>query len=681
MSPNSLPVRNRLGQVTGRRSFWILVAMLASLALIHYATPQVRPVPFTSYVLERHAVERIIFLLPIAGATFAFGQTGGLVILTLSVLIMLPRVFWLSPYPGDALVETGTVAVVGYFVVWMIETQEREKKLRQGAVSQLRAINAVAAIVTESLELEQILGGALDKVLQVMGMEAGLIFLLDKPGQQLILTAHRGISRESVTELTPVKLNDGFCGQVVQSGELMLVRSACPTPCLPGLAIQAKGAHAHVIIPLKSKSGVQGVLTVADRAARQILPEEADLLTAIGNQIGVAVENAQLHQDVARQLQIEQQLNRVAKEITSELKLDSILHKVLQIAEELLGADGGIIALLDRERELVRYPYLHNLPQALANVKVPKGEGLAWRVITTNRPAVIEDYAAYTHAIPAFVEAGVISIVEVPIVSGDQVFGALGVVSLDQAKSFSDRDVAILSGVGRQAGIAIENSYLYENLHYYVQQITRAQEDERKRIARDLHDDTIQALIALSRRLEGLVTPDERKRLPEATSRRIEELGGMADEMIKGVRRFSQDLRPSILDDLGLLPALEGLLASVTERDGLQTRVQVLGERRRFSPEVELTLFRIAQEALNNVRKHAQATLAVITVEFTDSTVQLKIQDNGRGFSPPALTGDLTPSGRLGLMGMYERARLLGGTLEVQSELGVGTRVTVNAPI
>lgn len=145
--------------------------------------------------------------------------------------------------------------------------------------------------------------------------------------------------------------------------------------------------------------------------------------------------------------------------------------------------------------------------------------------------------------------------------------------------------------------------------------------------------------------------------------------------MIKGVRRFSQDLRPSILDDLGLLPALEGLLTSVTERDGLQTRVQVLGERRRFSPEVELTLFRIAQEALNNVRKHAQATLAVITVEFTDSTVQLKIQDNGRGFSPPALTGDLTPSGRLGLMGMYERARLLGGTLEVQSELGVGTRV------
>ena len=674
-------LRNRLGQALGKRSFWILAAMLTSLALIHYVTPQVRPVPLTPYFLERHAVERIVFLLPIAGATFAFGQTGGFITLGLSVLIMLPRVFLISSYPGDALTETIAVAIVGYFVVWMIETQEREKRLRQKAVSRLRTINAIAAIVTESLEAEQILNGALDKVLQVMGMEAGLVFFLDKSSQELILAAYRGAPKQASVEASRIKLGEGLCGQVAQSGELRVVHSTCPTPCLPGSVLQEEGLHAQVIVPLKSKGQVQGVLTAATQVARQFLPDELELLTAIGNEIGVAIENAQLHQDVARQLQIEQQLNRVAEEITSELELDSILPKVLQIAQELIGADGGLIALLDRDQGLVRYPYLQNLPQELTHVTVTKGEGLSGQVITTGQPVVIENYSTYADAIPAFVEAGVASIVGVPIVSGDQTFGALDLVSLDNIKNFSERDVAILIGIGRQAGIAIENARLYENMRFYVRQITRAQEDERQRIARDLHDDTIQALIAFSRRLEVLL-PSSREgseRLPATTLQRIRELRDQMDEVIKGVRRFSQALRPSVLDDLGLLPALEGLV-SLTEREGIQTRFQVLGEKRRFSPEAELTLFRIAQEALNNVRKHAHATSVVVTVEFTDGAVQLTLQDNGKGFSPPALTGDLAASGKLGLVGMYERARLLGGSLEVQSKAGLGTRVTVNVP-
>jgi signal transduction histidine kinase len=219
-------------------------------------------------------------------------------------------------------------------------------------------------------------------------------------------------------------------------------------------------------------------------------------------------------------------------------------------------------------------------------------------------------------------------------------------------------------------------------MRFYVRQITRAQEDERKRIARDLHDDTIQALVAFSRRLEALL-PSSREgssHLPATTIQRIRELQDQMDEVIKGVRRFSQALRPSVLDDLGLLPALEGLVG-LTEQDGIRSRFQVIGEKRRFSPEVELTLFRIAQEALNNVRKHAHATSVAVTVEFTDGAVQLTLQDNGRGFSLPTLTGDLAASGKLGLVGMYERARLLGGTLDVQSRTGLGTKVIVNVPV
>jgi signal transduction histidine kinase len=666
-----------------RRSVWILAAMLIGLTLVHYLTPQVRPFPLTLYFLERHAVERIIFLMPIAGATFAFGQVGGLVTLTLAIFIMLPRVFFMSSYPGDALAETLAVSAVGGAMIWMIETQESEKRLRQKAVLRLRAINAVASILTESLELEQILSGSLAKVLQVMGIQAGAIFLLDRPGQELVLAASQGLE-QAADSACRLKVGQCYCGQAAQSGEMMVVEDTCPAPCPVGLAMQKEGLQAQLIVPLKSKGEAQGVL-VALRTARtacQFHPDELDLATVIGNEVGVAIENARLHQDIARQLQVEQRLNQVAEEITSELELDNILPKVLKIAQELLNAEAGGIGLLDRDKHLIRYPYLSNLPQELARVTVPKEEGMSGQVIATGRPIIIHDYANYSAAIPSFARAGLTSVVGVPIVSGDQLYGVLFVGNLGRAARFSERDVAILAGVGRQAGIAIENAYLYENMRFYVRQITRAQEDERKRIARDLHDDTIQALVAFSRRLDALrpASHADREQWPAAALERIGELQDQMDEVIKGVRRFSQALRPSVLDDLGLLPALEGLV-SLTEQAGIQTRFEVLGDKRRFSPEAELTLFRIAQEALTNVRKHAGATRVAVAVEFTDGAVRLTLQDNGKGFSPPALTGDLAAAGKLGLVGMYERARLLGGTLQVHSEAGLGTRITVSVPI
>jgi hypothetical protein len=115
----------RLRQAASRRSFWILGAVLIAVTALHYFSPQVRPLPLTPYPLERHAVERIIFLIPVAGAAFAFGQIGGLITLALAILLMLPRAFLISPSPTDAILETIAVALVGYFIVWAIESQAR----------------------------------------------------------------------------------------------------------------------------------------------------------------------------------------------------------------------------------------------------------------------------------------------------------------------------------------------------------------------------------------------------------------------------------------------------------------------------------------------------------------------------------------------------------------------------
>jgi signal transduction histidine kinase len=267
----------------------------------------------------------------------------------------------------------------------------------------------------------------------------------------------------------------------------------------------------------------------------------------------------------------------------------------------------------------------------------------------------------------------------VPIVSGDQSFGTLALSSLDAARSFSDGDVATLVGIGRQAGIAIENARLYENMRFYARRITQAQEDERKRIARELHDDTIQMLIVISRRLGVLASLPEP--LSETALRHLQSLQDLVGDTLKGVRRYVQDLRPPTLDHLGLVATLEGLTDDLKEKDGIDTRVDVVGKARRLMPEEELVLFRIAQETLSNVRRHSRASQVTVRMEFCPERVRMVVEDNGQGFNAPERIGDLVSTGRLGLIGMSERAHLLGGTLQVDSEVGMGTSVIVDVPV
>ena len=221
-----------------------------------------------------------------------------------------------------------------------------------------------------------------------------------------------------------------------------------------------------------------------------------------------------------------------------------------------------------------------------------------------------------------------------------------------------------------------------ENLRFYVSQVLKAQEGERLRIARELHDDTAQALTGLSRRLDMLVDTlaSEEDHVPPEIPHRLEELRDQSDQILEGVRRFSRDLRPPVLDDLGLLPALKWLATSLEEQDGAAVSFSVLGEPHRLPDETELALFRIAQEALNNVGKHSEASAVELTMDFRSGGLRMMIADDGKGFELPHSAGDLAACGKLGLMGMQERARLLGGTLTVHSEPGEGTRIEVSVP-
>lgn len=222
----------------------------------------------------------------------------------------------------------------------------------------------------------------------------------------------------------------------------------------------------------------------------------------------------------------------------------------------------------------------------------------------------------------------------------------------------------------------------------YAALVTRAQEDERRRLARELHDDTAQALIALSRGLDALASRQVDPPLSTIDTRFISELGTLANRTLESVRRACQDLRPSVLDDLGLAAALESLAHSMTQR-GLPCTFRQAGDDRALAPEVEVTVYRIAQEALSNARQHAVATAATLDVSYQPDRLELTVTDNGRGFdvgaqlSAYAASSHQPPETRvgLGLVGMRERAGLIGAKLAVETRTGGGTTVRLIVPV
>jgi PAS domain S-box-containing protein len=224
-----------------------------------------------------------------------------------------------------------------------------------------------------------------------------------------------------------------------------------------------------------------------------------------------------------------------------------------------------------------------------------------------------------------------------------------------------------------------EEKRMRENLQFYLRQITRVQEEERKRIARELHDDTVQYLVVLARQLDDLASSSKGLSMEEKL--KLEDLRQQVTNIMEGVRRLSHDLRPATLDRLGLLPALEWLAANMEKLSGIKVQVKTSGSERRLPTEVEVILFRIAQEALSNVRRHSKATSAEVRVEFEDNKARILVKDNGKGFAMPETMGNMVKEGRLGLAGMQERIQLLNGSLKIQSEPGKGTAVIVEAPI
>jgi signal transduction histidine kinase len=257
-------------------------------------------------------------------------------------------------------------------------------------------------------------------------------------------------------------------------------------------------------------------------------------------------------------------------------------------------------------------------------------------------------------------------------------------VGTRQFKEFGDNEQKMLMAIGKQIAVAIENARLYAELQQKEQvrrelfrKAINAQEEERKRIARELHDDTSQALTALMFAAEEGLEIDNLNEIKTC----LERIHGLTRQTLDGVHELLFDLRPSMLDHLGLMPAIRWFAKSRLEPQGVRVNIEESDHSCRLVPEVEIALFRVVQEAITNITRHAGARNVRICCDVTSDQAQIKIKDDGIGFDPARLTLSPDTGQGLGLLGMSERLELVGGNFEVRSILGEGTSIDISVPL
>jgi len=529
-------------------------------------------------------------------------------------------------------------------MVGMSDHPEVEERLRRVNLV-LRAVRSVNQLIVREKDREKLISDVCRILVETRSYYNAWVVLLDATGN-FLLAAEAGLSssfRPMLRHLQAGKLPR--CNQEALAQASVVVTVDPVATCADCPLATAYGGRGGIAARLEHESEVYGLLCASIPADLVTDHEELSLFQDIAHDIGFALHSLRAEEERT-------QAEDAVKE--SESRYRALFENAGE-AIFVCSADGTITSVNKTCETLTGHTSDHLSGMSIHDLVVSEEREIVDGLISLRIDGRRTDESEEFSLVKSDGTKACVRLTVTPVLDIDQP-GAVQVIASD----------------------VTEEKRLRENMQYYITQITRAQEDERLRISRELHDDTVQTLAGLSRDIGSVVSKN--RELPESVRQRLLELRGVTDSALEGVRRYSQDLRPSIMDDLGLVPALEWLSASLTEEHGIRSRIKVAGERYRLSAEHELSVFRIVQEALNNVRQHSRATEVETVIDFGEDALTVMTTDNGMGFRMPDRAGDLVASGRLGIVGMRERARLVGGTLIAQSEVGKGTTVTLRVP-
>ncbi|MFL7893136.1 MAG: two-component regulator propeller domain-containing protein [Anaerolineales bacterium] len=579
---------------------------------------------------------------------------------------------------GTGLLVVGLV--FGWYQLRMRNIRSRTEELEDQVndrTKELAALNTIAVAVSSSLDLQRILDDALGEILETMQMDAGGIYLLEEYDQNLTIEASQGLSEEFIAEINNLQVGEGFSGNVIQNGEILVIPDVSADPHLTRSIVKDEGFHALVVLPLISRGKVLGTMFLMTHQYRTFVDKDVELLTAIGSQIGGAVENAKFFEHEHHRSEQFRVLAEVGRRISTILDVDEVLEEVVRLIRETFGYYHVAIGLVEGEDVVYRVGsgelwdnrQFHFTPSRL---KIGQ-EGLSGWVAATGTPLVVPDVSKE----PRYVwmrGSQTRSEVTVPILVKGQVIGVLDTQS-DKVNDFDDTDLAVLQSLAHQVGAAIENARLY------AQAQQAAVLEERGRLARELHDAVTQTLFSASLLAEAL--PASWENDPQEGEKLLEELKQLNRGALAEMRTLLIELRPSALVEANFGDLLHQLAEAASGREGLPIEVKVECECV-LPPDVHIALYRIAQEAVNNVVKHARANQVSIHVscshcaakkfgEEKPKEIILEIRDDGKGFEQGPLQHD-----HLGLGIMQERAQDIGARLQVKSEPGAGTHILVS---
>lgn len=381
-------------------------------------------------------------------------------------------------------------------------------------------------------------------------------------------------------------------------------------------------------------------------------------------------------------------ISEILTSLSGLVNLHTALGSALDKTLEIMDLSVGGILLLDAEKQLLTY----QVQRGLHRKKIPPvscrlGEGITGKAAQSGEVILVEDIsidqrAAYPDTVNS---RRLKSFISVPLPSQGGVLGVMNIASPGR-RIFSPADIKLLGSIAAQISNAIDNAGLHREIQHkeeirgeLLREIFSIQEEERKRIARELHDETSQSLASLVANLEAMTGI-----LPAGTEKvrtRIKKTQDLSISILDEINKLIYELRPSLLDDLGLVAAARWLAENNLETVGIKVDFRTVGKEKRLPSQLETTLFRVIQEAVTNITRHAGAKNTSISLQFKRSMIRVSIKDDGKGFDvEEAITSRDRPRG-LGLLGMKERVELAKGTLSLRSRAGYGTQISIEIPL
>jgi len=522
-----------------------------------------------------------------------------------------------------------------------------------------------------------------------------------KPTRGLCHTCHEPIQRVERKDIIAfVPLSSVSWGVVIRQAEeealapirelqqnLLLFGAGLATLTLIFVAIITRDVVRRIsFLTAASQRIAEGDLTHPITVSRKdevgILAQTIEgMRSKLGSSYG---ELEQRTRELSSLLSVSEVLSRLPDLSNLDTALGSALDKALQIIK----VDIGGILLFDAEKEMLCYRVHRGFSeQYVQGVCCRLGEGIAGRVAQTGQAILVEDISVDSRAAhPNLISMeGLRSFASVPISYKGKVLGVLNIASRE-AHKFSPENVRLLESIAGQIAVAIENAKLHQEVRRkeeirgeLLRDMFSIQEEERKRIARELHDETSQVLASLTANLEAAVgllplSADKIKTI-------LRNSQALSVNMLDEIHKIIYELRPSLLDDLGLVAATHWLLDNNLGASGVKVSFKTTGRKRRLPTPVETTVFRVIQEAVYNIAKHARAKHAGITLRFERNRITVNIWDDGKGFDVNEAIGARDRPRGLGLLGMKERIGLLNGVLDIKSQPGRGTEINIVIPL